>query len=108
MTSPTHRERILPRLIEDRMSVEGSKANTTGQVAYTRAEAKALFVQASEASRLPIIYLSAGVDDDVFRETLELASESGLIQADTVMALVTSRAGESGMSTWSSMPSNWR
>ena len=57
--------------------VEGSRANTDGQVAYTREEAKAFFHTAAAAAKLPFIYLSAGVADDVFRETLELAAEAG-------------------------------
>lgn len=57
--------------------VEGATANTSGQVAYSREEAKALFREAAAATRLPFIYLSAGVSDDVFRETLVLAAEAG-------------------------------
>jgi tagatose 1,6-diphosphate aldolase len=57
--------------------VEGTHANTTGEVAYSRDEAKQLFRQAAQATRIPFIYLSAGVTDDVFRETLELAAEAG-------------------------------
>jgi tagatose 1,6-diphosphate aldolase len=57
--------------------VEGTEANTDGQVAYSREEAKALFVSAAAATRIPFIYLSAGVTDEVFRETLALAAEAG-------------------------------
>jgi tagatose 1,6-diphosphate aldolase len=57
--------------------VEGTRANQGEPVAYTREQAKAYFRQAAEASRLPFIYLSAGVSDEVFRETLELAAEAG-------------------------------
>ena len=57
--------------------VEGSAANTSGQVAYTRAEALRHFREAADAATKPFIYLSAGVDDDVFRESLEMAGESG-------------------------------
>jgi tagatose 1,6-diphosphate aldolase len=57
--------------------VEGSKANTDGQVAYSREQAKEYFRTAAAASQIPFIYLSAGVTDDVFRETLELAIEAG-------------------------------
>jgi len=57
--------------------VEGSKANPDGQNAYSREQAKAYFRQAAAASQLPFIYLSAGVTDEVFRETLELAAEAG-------------------------------
>jgi tagatose 1,6-diphosphate aldolase len=57
--------------------VEGTSANKDGQVAYTREEAKRFFREAAAVSRLPFIYLSAGVTDEVFRETLELAEEAG-------------------------------
>jgi tagatose 1,6-diphosphate aldolase len=56
--------------------VEGTRAYR-GQAAYTRAEALDLFREAAAASRKPFIYLSAGVSDEVFRETLELAGEAG-------------------------------
>jgi tagatose 1,6-diphosphate aldolase len=56
--------------------VEGTRANTDGQVAYTRAEARRLFREIAAASRVPFIYLSAGVTDEIFRETLELAAEA--------------------------------
>jgi tagatose 1,6-diphosphate aldolase len=57
--------------------VEGSRANTDGQVAYSREEAKQHFREAAAATRVPFIYLSAGVSDEVFRETLLLAAEAG-------------------------------
>jgi tagatose 1,6-diphosphate aldolase len=70
--------------------VEGARANTTGEVAYTREQAKQHFRTAAAASRVPFIYLSAGVSDEVFRETLELAAE-----ADTPFAGVLC-----GRATW--------
>ena len=57
--------------------VEGTRANSDGQVAYSRAEAQQLFREAAAATRVPFIYLSAGVSDEMFRETLELAAEAG-------------------------------
>ena len=57
--------------------VAGASANTDGQVAYSRDQAKELFRSAAAASQVPFIYLSAGVTDEVFRETLELAAEAG-------------------------------
>jgi tagatose 1,6-diphosphate aldolase len=57
--------------------VEGSEANRDGRIAYSREEAKEHFRTAAAASRVPFIYLSAGVTDEVFRETLGLAAEAG-------------------------------
>jgi tagatose 1,6-diphosphate aldolase len=57
--------------------VEGAKA-FGGQKAYTRAEAKALFLKAATSAKKPFIYLSAGVSNDEFTESLALAAESGV------------------------------
>jgi tagatose 1,6-diphosphate aldolase len=56
--------------------VEGTKAYK-GEKAYTRAEALQHFRTAAEVTEKPFIYLSAGVSNPVFIETLELAGESG-------------------------------
>lgn len=56
--------------------MKDSKANKTGEVAYDKAQVKDLIAGAAAAATLPFIYLSAGVDDDVFRESLELAGEA--------------------------------
>ena len=55
--------------------VAGSRA-CKGPSAYTREEAKALFRKAAAVSKKPFIYLSAGVSNAVFNETLELAAEA--------------------------------
>jgi tagatose 1,6-diphosphate aldolase len=57
--------------------VAGSKA-CKGDSAYSRDEAKDLFRKAAAAAKKPFIYLSAGVSNDVFTETLDLAAESGV------------------------------
>ncbi|RRR74078.1 MAG: tagatose 1,6-diphosphate aldolase [Candidatus Viridilinea halotolerans] len=56
--------------------VEGSRASS-GESAYTREEAKELFRSAAAVALKPFIYLSAGVSNEVFIETLELAIEAG-------------------------------
>lgn len=56
--------------------VAGTQA-CTGESAYSLEEAKRLFKQASDAATKPFIYLSAGVTDEIFRETIALAGESG-------------------------------
>src|SRR5580693_7980520 len=60
--------------------VTGSKAckGETASAAYTRDQAKEHFRRAAAAAKKPFIYLSAGVNNDVFAETLELAAESGV------------------------------
>jgi tagatose 1,6-diphosphate aldolase len=56
--------------------VKGSQA-AKGDSAYTRDEAKEHFRKAAAVAKKPFIYLSAGVSNDVFNETLELAAEAG-------------------------------
>ena len=57
--------------------VEGAKAYA-GQKAYSRDEAKNHFLEAAKAATKPFIYLSAGVSNAEFTESLALASESGV------------------------------
>jgi tagatose 1,6-diphosphate aldolase len=56
--------------------VAGTRA-FKGEQAYTRAEALEHFRIAASSTHKPFIYLSAGVSNPVFIETLELAGESG-------------------------------
>src|SRR5213592_3437005 len=56
--------------------VEGTKS-FGGQAAYTRDQAKDWFRKTAEATTRPFIYLSAGVSNPEFSETLELAGEAG-------------------------------
>ncbi len=57
--------------------VEGTKC-FGGQKAYTKKEAIDLFHKAANVATKPFIYLSAGVSNAEFSETLELAGESGV------------------------------
>jgi tagatose 1,6-diphosphate aldolase len=57
--------------------VEGTRS-FKGEKAYSRAEAMECFRKSSEATNKPFIYLSAGVSNAEFSETLELAGESGV------------------------------
>src|ERR1039458_9913538 len=58
--------------------VEGAKAFAGGQAAYTRDEAKRVFLSAAKVATKPFIYLSAGVSNAEFTESLALAGESGV------------------------------
>jgi tagatose 1,6-diphosphate aldolase len=57
--------------------VQGTRAFAGGEAAYTHREAMGLFQEVASAASKPFIYLSAGVTDEIFRETLELAAEAG-------------------------------
>jgi len=56
--------------------VEGSSVYK-GQKAYTRQEALEYFRKASDAAKKPFIYLSAGVSNAQFVESLKMAAEAG-------------------------------
>jgi tagatose 1,6-diphosphate aldolase len=56
--------------------VEGSSVYK-GQKAYTRAEALTQFREAAAIASKPFIYLSAGVSNSVFTESLSMAAEAG-------------------------------
>jgi tagatose 1,6-diphosphate aldolase len=57
--------------------VSGIRAYNGMDAAYSRQEALAILRETASAASLPLIYLSAGVSDDVFCEMLELAAEAG-------------------------------
>ena len=48
-----------------------------GESVYSRDEAKEHFRRAASKAKKPFIYLSAGVSNDTFNESLELAAEAG-------------------------------
>ncbi len=57
--------------------VQGARS-CKGEHCYTREEAKEYFRKAAAVAKKPFIYLSAGVSNDTFSETLDLAAESGV------------------------------
>lgn len=56
--------------------VKGARSSK-GESVYSRDEAKEHFRRAAAAAKKPFIYLSAGVSNDTFNESLELAAEAG-------------------------------
>jgi tagatose 1,6-diphosphate aldolase len=72
--------------------VEGAEAYS-GQAAYTRDEAKQRFLQAAEVATKPFIYLSAGVSNEEFTESLALAGESGVKFAGVLCGRATWKDG---------------
>ena len=72
--------------------VEGTHAYG-GQKAYTRDEAKHHFRAAAEAARKPFIYLSAGVSNAEFTESLALAGEAGVKFAGVLCGRATWKDG---------------
>ena len=73
--------------------VEGARANKSGQAAYSKKEAMDLFRRTAEVAKKPFIYLSAGVSDDQFRESLELAIEAKVNFAGVLCGRATWKEG---------------
>ena len=73
--------------------VEGARANKDGKVAYSKKEAMDHYRRAAQAAKKPFIYLSAGVSDDQFRESLELAIEAGVNFAGVLCGRATWKDG---------------
>lgn len=71
---------------------QGTRA-CRGEVAYTRQEAKNHFLRAAQAATKPFIYLSAGVGDDEFRESVEVAGEAGVTFAGVLCGRATWKDG---------------
>lgn len=57
--------------------VDGTRS-FAGTAAYSRDDAKELFKLSASAAEKPFIYLSAGVSNSEFTETLQLAAEAGV------------------------------
>ena len=72
--------------------VEGAAA-FGGERAYTRDEAKALFQKAAKVATKPFIYLSAGVSNAEFTESLALAAEAGVKFAGVLCGRATWKDG---------------
>jgi tagatose 1,6-diphosphate aldolase len=72
--------------------VEGSRAYV-GPAVYTKADALRLFREAAQAAKKPFIYLSAGVSDAVFIESLEWAAEAGVNFAGVLCGRATWQEG---------------
>jgi len=57
--------------------VQGSPS-ASGEILYTREEAKQHFQRAAERAQVPFIYLSEGVSNEAFLYAMELAAEAGV------------------------------
>ena len=73
--------------------LSGSRAFKGGEAAYDRQAALEHFRSAASFAKKPFIYLSAGVDDDVFRENLELAAEAGVSYSGVLCGRATWKEG---------------
>jgi tagatose 1,6-diphosphate aldolase len=73
--------------------VEGAKAAAEGGSAYTRDQAKKWFLESAKVATKPFIYLSAGVSNSEFTESLALAGESGVKYSGVLCGRATWRDG---------------
>jgi len=72
--------------------VEGTQS-FAGQKAYSRQEAMEAFRRSAEVMTKPFIYLSAGVSNAEFSETLELAGEAGTVFSGVLCGRATWKDG---------------
>ena len=72
--------------------VEGSSV-FKGQAAQTRKEALELYRKAADIAEKPFIYLSAGVSNAVFVESLNLAAEAGTAYSGVLCGRATWKDG---------------
>lgn len=75
---PQYQVDVLKVEVPINMKFTGGTKSCKGEQAYDRKTALDLFRKTAQVTNKPFIYLSAGVSDDEFRETLELAAESGV------------------------------
>ena len=73
--------------------VEGATAFGGGPAAYSRDEAQRWFLDAARVATKPFIYLSAGVSNAEFTESLALAAESGVRFAGVLCGRATWKDG---------------
>jgi len=77
-SKPQYRIDVLKVEVPVNMAYVAGARSCKGESAYTMEEAKEHFRRAAAAAKKPFIYLSAGVSNDTFIETLELAGETGV------------------------------
>ncbi|HUR37181.1 MAG TPA: tagatose 1,6-diphosphate aldolase, partial [Terriglobales bacterium] len=77
----------------DMKFVAGAKANAGKGNAYSMDEAQKLFLESAKVATKPFIYLSAGVSNAEFTESLELAAASGVNFAGVLCGRATWKDG---------------
>ena len=76
-SKPQHQVDVLKVEIPINMKFTEGTKSFKGEKAYTKKEAIEYFRRTAKLTAKPFIYLSAGVSDNEFRESLELAGEAG-------------------------------
>ena len=73
--------------------LKGSRAWNQKEAAYDMARARDIFQRQDACTAKPFIYLSAGVSDDIFRESLEWAIQAGVNFAGVLCGRATWKDG---------------
>ncbi len=76
-SAPQYQVDVLKVGVPVNMNFVGEAGTAGSPAAYSREQAKEYFRQASAAAKKPFIYLSEGVSNELFSETLALAAEAG-------------------------------
>ncbi len=77
-SKPQYNVDVLKVEVPVNMAYVGATRTCKGASAYGRERAKDLFREAAAVAKRPFIYLSAGVTNEVFNETLEFVAEAGV------------------------------
>jgi tagatose 1,6-diphosphate aldolase len=77
-SKPQYRVDIMKVEVPVTMAFVKGARSSKGESVYSRDEAKEHFRRAAAVAKKPFIYLSAGVSNDTFLETLELCAEAGV------------------------------
>jgi len=77
-SKPQYNVDVLKLEVPVNMKFVSGTRSYKGEKAHTKPEAQELFRRSAEATNKPFIYLSAGVSNAEFSETLELVGESGV------------------------------
>jgi len=77
-SKPRYNVDVMKAEVPVNMSFVAGTRSCKGESAYSRDAAKDFFRRAAGVAKKPFIYLSAGVSNETFAETLELAAESGV------------------------------
>src|ERR1700691_2541953 len=75
-SKPQYAVDVLKVEVPVNMAYVAGARDAKGETAYTRDEAKEHFRKAAAMAKKPFIYLSAGVSNETFNDTLELAAEA--------------------------------
>ncbi len=92
-SKPQYRVDVLKVEVPVNMEFVESTSSFKGEKAYSKAEAMDHFRQAASETKLPFIYLSAGVGNKQFVETLALAGEAGVEFAGVLCGRATWKDG---------------